>query len=233
VGRAEIELTRGRGGRLAKLSIEGRRTSVELSKGANDRIDVTTIEVGGMFLVDLLERAYPYRLKVEPFVRFGTSGESFARIGTRAAYHQSMLRPIELDLSGSVGWTSSQTPLVEWLSLGGAEGVRGFRQDDVMARLMWGVQPELWVPVPGTANATAGPGLWLRRSMRLALFSDVGGAHDTLGPFAGSKAGLGGGVRMTYGLAVLKLDWARPFGTATTVARGGRVYFSVTTTAPF
>ena len=233
VGRAEVELTRGRGRRLAKLSIEGRRTSVELSDGTNDRIDLTTIEVGGMFFVDLLERAYPYRLKVEPFVRFGTSGQSFARIGMRATYHQSMLRPIELDVSGGVGWTSSQTPLVEWLSFGGADGVRGFRQDDVMARLMWSVQPELWVPVPGTANATAGPGLWLRRSMRLALFSDVGGAHDTLGPVSGSKAGLGGGVRMTYGLAVLKLDWARPFGTAATVARGGRVYFSVTTTAPF
>jgi hypothetical protein len=233
VGRAEIELTRGRGGRLAKLSIEGRRTSVELSDGASDHLDLTTIEVGGMFFVDLLERAYPYRLKVEPFVRFGTSGERFTRVGTRATYHQSMLRPVEFDLSGSVGWTSSQTPLVEWLSFGGAEGVRGFRQDDVMARVLWNVQPELWVPVPGTANATAGPGLWLRRSMRLALFSDVGGAHNTLGPFAGSKMGLGGGVRVTYGLAVLKLDWARPFGTAATVARGGRLYFTVTTTTPF
>ena len=66
VGRAEIELTRGRGGRLAKLLIEGRRTSVELSGGANDRIDLTTIEVGGMFFVDLLERAYPYRLRWSP-----------------------------------------------------------------------------------------------------------------------------------------------------------------------
>jgi hypothetical protein len=61
----------------------------------------------------------------------------------------------------------------------------------------------------------------------------VGGAHNTLGPFAGSKMGLGGGVRVTYGLAVLKLDWARPFGTAATVARGGRLYFTVTTTTPF
>jgi Omp85 superfamily domain len=233
VGRAELELTRGRGGRLAKLLIEGRRTSVELSNGVNDRTDLTTIEVGGMFFVDLLERAYPYRVKLEPFVRIGMSGESFTRLGMRGNYHQSTLGPVEFDLSGSLGWTSSQTPLVEWLSFGGAEGVRGFRQDDVVARGVWSVQPEVWVPLPGAGNATAGPGLWLHRSVRLAFFSDVGGARNTLGAFAGSKAGLGAGVRMTSGPAVLKLDWARPFGTAATDARGGRVYFSVSTTAPF
>jgi hypothetical protein len=233
VGRAELELSRGRGGRLAKLLIEGRRTSVELSHGANDRIDLTTIEVGGMFFVDLLERAYPYRVKVEPFVRFGTSGESFTRFGVRANYHQSTLGPVEFDLSGSADWTSSQTPFVEWLSFGGAEGVRGFRQDDVVARGLWSVQPEVWVPLPSAGDATAGPGLWLRRSIRLAFFSDVGGAYNTLGSFAGSKAGLGTGVRMTHGPAVVKVDWARPFGTAATDARGGRVYFSVNTTAPF
>jgi len=206
---------------------------VELSHGVNDRIDLTTIEVGGMWFVDLLERAYPSRVKLEPFVHFGVSGESFTRVGVRANYHQSTLGPVEFDVSGSWGWTSSQTPLVEWLSFGGAESVRGFRQDDVVARGLWSVQPELWVPLPGTSNAAAGTGLWLRRSVRLAFFSDVGGVGNTLGAFAGPKAGLGGGLRMTHGPAVLKLDWARPFGTAATYARGGRMYLSVSTTAPF
>ena len=95
------------------------------------------------------------------------------------------------------------------------------------------MQPEVWIPLPGAGAATSGAGLWLRRSVRLAFFSDAGGAHDTLGPLAGFKAGPGAGLRMTHGPAVLKLDWGRPFGTAATDARGGRVYFSVSTTTPF
>ena len=49
----------------------------------------------------------------------------------------------------------------------------------------------------------------LRRNVRMALFTDVGGVRETVGDFSGLKAGPGLGVRVIQGPAVIKLDWAK------------------------
>jgi hypothetical protein len=231
-GRAELELVRNRNGQLLTLVAEGRRAAVSLA-GA-EAVDLTTFEGGAKYLVDRPGEAFSFRLAVSPLIRVGAAnGASYARYGVGLAFHQLTRGTVEFDLSATAGHTTGDTPLFEWLSLGGPESVRGFRRDDVVARTLWNVQPEVWVPVPWTASATAGPGLFLRRNARIALFTDVGAAWTTLGDFSGFKAGPGLGLRVTQGPAVLKLDWARPLGTAVTSAPWGRFYFTVQVTRSF
>jgi hemolysin activation/secretion protein len=131
------------------------------------------------------------------------------------------------NLSASAGHTTSEAPQFEWLSLGGAESVRGFRRDDVLARTLLTLQPEVWVAVPGTTSSTSGAALYLRQHAHIALFTDVGAAWSTLGDLSGVKAGPGLGLRISQGPAVIKFDWARPFGSAATRAPHGRFYFNV------
>jgi hemolysin activation/secretion protein len=144
-----------------------------------------------------------------------------------------MLGPTEFDVTGTAGWASEQTPVFELLSFGGEQTVRGLRRDDILGLRLWSIQPEIWTPVPGVGDATQGVGAFLRQNMRLAFFSDFGGVYKTLGPLQGAKVGPGAGIRVHYGLIVLKLDWAKGFGDAATKAKWGRLYFSVMTTRAF
>jgi outer membrane protein assembly factor BamA len=73
----------------------------------------------------------------------------------------------------------------------------------------------------------------LHQNARLAFFVDVGGVYKTLGQLEGTKAGPGVGIRVHYGLVVLKLDWARAIGNAATEGPWGRFYFNVMTTRAF
>ena len=155
------------------------------------------------------------------------------RFGLTASYHQQLIGPTEFDVTGTAAIASESTPLYELPSLGGDQSVRGFRRDDVLAQQLWAVQPEIWTPVPGTGNAVGGAGQFLARNVRLAFFSDFGRVSQTLGSFEGMKAGLGAGVRIRYGVAVLKLDWAKGLGDAYSTSNGGRFYFSVATTRAF
>src|SRR5207248_254545 len=133
--------------------------------------DLTTMDVGARYMRDQPGEALPLRLNVSPLVRFGTSGSaSFERYTVGLAAHQLTRGPLELDWAAKAGHTTSDTPVFEWLSLGGTDSVRGFRQDDVLARTLWNLQSEVWVPVPATGQATGGPRLFLRRSVRIALF---------------------------------------------------------------
>lgn len=88
-------------------------------------------------------------------------------------------------------------------------------------------------PAPGTFASSQGVGSFLRQNVRLAFFSDFGGVYRTLGPFQGIKGGPGLGIRVHYGLIVLKLDWAKGFGDVATKSDWGRIYFNVVTTRAF
>jgi hemolysin activation/secretion protein len=239
LARVEVELFRNLAGQQLSFDVEGRRATVDLlRKGSSvSKTNLTTLDIGGRYLLEQSSQSYPRRLRLEPVVRWrlGASATetTYARFSVTANYHQQMLGPTEFDLTGTAGVASAKTPAFELLSLGGDQTIRGFRKDDVLARRLWSLQPEIWAPVPGVAGATQGAGLFLRQNARLAFFVDVGGVYKTLGPLEGTKAGPGLGIRLHYGLVVLKLDWAKAVGNAATEGKWGRFYFNVMTTRAF
>jgi len=236
--RLELELFRNLTGQQLKLNVEGRRATVELlSGGSSAKSNLTDVDFGAVYLLEQNTQAFPRRLRIETSLRRGlgiaAAEPAFTRFVTTANYHQQMLGPTEFDVTGSFGTASGSTPIFELPSFGGEQSVRGFRKDDVLGQRLWSVQPEVWTPVPSASGATQGVGSFVRQNVRLAFFSDFGGVYKTLGPLQGMKGGPGAGLRIYYGLIVLKFDWAKGFGDASTEAKWGRVYFNVATTRAF
>ena len=97
---------------------------------------------------------------------------------------------LSLDVAGSMAATSRQTPIFLLPSLGGADTVRGFRQDAALGRKLWAVQTEFWAPVPTTVTPRDGDSVreFLRKNVRLAAFVDFGGIYDTSLPVFGGMA---------------------------------------------
>ncbi len=236
-GRADLEVFRDRSGHLLRLSLEARRMTVEL-KGDDTtaKQNLTTLDFGGYYLFQGDELNYPRLLRLEPRLRLGLglAGEpSYRTFQVSGNFHQKLPHLLEADVTGLFEKDSANTPLFEQASFGGPDINRGFRRDDAIGRILWSLQNELWLPVPGTRSATDGPIFFLRRSVRLAPFIDLSSVNETTSSQSGFRAAPGMGVRVIYNLAVLKFDWAYGLGDGGTGRGHGRFSFSVTFNRPF
>ena len=234
LGRVEIEPFRDRGGRLLRLQLEaGRATVTRTSGSAEISQNLTALDLGLLFMQEQLQSLHPWRATVQPFVRWapGVGNEAaFVRFRATGDAHIQVSRGFELDFAGAVQSASVDTPVFEVPSLGGTESVRGFRADDAIGRFLWSTQNELWTPVPFRSNRDD----FLRRVVRLAFFADVGGVSEpTTDSSAGTRAGLGTGLRLNFNPVVLRLDYAHGFGAAATGGSRNRFYFSIKTNLPF
>jgi hypothetical protein len=233
-GRIEFEPFRDRRGSLLRFYAEGRRSTVALSEGdtVNARQNLTTLDLGGLFLFQSVEVEYPRRIRFEPRVRFGlrlgTSGPSYTKLTLTGNIHQNLPHRLAADISGSLGSASRDTPGFELPSFGGSEVVRGFRRDDALGRRLWSLQNELWVPLPRTAtDDEAGLKVFLRDNVRLAPFVDVGGLYSPRTSTAGVRSGFGLGLRVIYNVIILKVDYAYGVGAAATGGSRGKFYFTI------
>ena len=233
LGRAEFEIFRDRNGMLARVAAEVHRETVKLFRDDVTSLSapLTAIDVAPLFLWTLAESPYTTMIRLEPRVRIapglGSAEPSFARGGFAAEVHQVLPQRFALDFRSRVEAASGRTPVYELPSLGG-ENLRGFRRDDALGYRLWSVQPELWTPVPFvSAGENAGVRAFVRRNVRLAAFTDFGGVHGGATADPGLRFGPGAGLRVFYGPAVFRLDWAYGFGDAATGGSRGKVYFSV------
>jgi hypothetical protein len=239
--RAELELFRDRAGGMLRFYAEGRRATVQLLQDDKtvSRQNLTTLDLGGIYLFEDRVAFKPKSLRLEPRLRVGlgaAEGEpQFTSFHLNGNYHQQLSRALEVDLNGRVELASAQTPLYELPSLGGVDSLRGFREDDALGRRLWSLQSELWTVLPGTAGAEGGFRKFLRRQVRLAGLFDIGGVYETApSSRPGFRFGPGVGARIIYRPAIIKIDWAYGSGDAATTGRGrGRFYFSVGTNLPF
>ncbi len=173
---------------------------------------LNTIQAGLQFLHNDLTSEYPSRTFINPRVMIDVR---FADCIVTANLHRSFDH-WKYDWSGRLEDAAGSPPIFELPSLGGADTVRGFRADDAIGRRLWSSQSELWWH--------AFP-RW--PFLKLAAFSDVGGAYQTTGSYPGMREGLGTGVRLDLRVAVLKFDWAYGFGNAATGGSRGKFYFNV------
>jgi hypothetical protein len=233
-GRIEFEPFRDRRGSLLRFYAEGRRSTVALSEGdtVTVRQNLTTLDLGSLFLFQSVEVEYPRRIRLEPRVRFGlrlgTSGPSYTKLTLTGNIHQNLPRRLAADISGSLGATSRDTPGFELPSFGGSETVRGFRRDDALGRRLWSLQNELWLPLPRTAtDDEAGMKAFLRDNVRLAPFVDVGAVYSPQTSRSGVRSGFGLGLRVIYDVIILKVDYAYGVGAAATGGSRGKFYFTI------
>ncbi|HZS47537.1 MAG TPA: ShlB/FhaC/HecB family hemolysin secretion/activation protein [Blastocatellia bacterium] len=230
--KAELEVFRDRNGKLLQFTAEGRQTTVTLTPagqtGTNQNI--TTLDLSGFFLYQKNNNPYLRRIGFDSDLRLGLgfgNEPNYRSLIITSNYHQQLFDGVETDITGHAEIDSAGTPIFEQASLGGAEMLRGFREDDAIGRRLWSLQNELWLPVPGTLHAYEGRRSFIRKNVRIAAFTDVGAAYRTSNSPAGTKVGPGAGLRFLYGPAVFKLDWAYGIGDGATGKGHGRVYFSI------
>jgi len=239
LARGELEWFRDFRGSLLRTYIEGRRSTVELIASGDtvSKVNLTTIDLGSLYLFDRSAVRYPRTIRLEPRLRFGLglaeTEPRFTRLQVTGIFHQKLPRLFEVDVRGRIEAATSNTPIFELPSLGGAECLRGFRADDALGRKLWSLQNELWIPIPEPGNFGSEVSDFLRRSVRIAAFVDVGGAYDTTGSEPGVRSGPGAGLRIIYNPVVLKLDWAYGVGQGLGGGGHGRFYLTVSTNLPF
>lgn len=240
LARLEIEAFRDRAGSLLRFHVEGRQALVALDTNnlMPARQHLTTLDVGGLYTFESDGSEHPRRVRLEPIVRFGlglaAGAPSFTKVTLTGNFHQSLPNRLAADISGKVSSASQHTPMFELPSLGGADTVRGFRHDDGLGRRLWSLQNELWLPLPHTAtDAEDGLGPFLRDNLRVAPFIDVGGLYQPTTSKAGVRSGYGMGLRVIYGVIILKLDYAYGVGAAATAGNHGKFYFSIGSNLPF
>jgi hypothetical protein len=173
---------------------------------------VNSIEPGVQFVHNDFTSQYPWRTLIEPRVLIDLR---FANCIITANTHRSF-DDWEYDLNGRFENAVGDAPIFELPSLGGADTVRGFRADDAIGRRLWSSQNELWWHVTPRLPP-----------LKIATFLDLGGAYQTIGSYAGLRAGPGTGLRLDLRVAVLKFDWAYGFGQAATGGSRGKFYFNV------
>ncbi len=193
---------------------EGRRTTVDLMQNSVSVLkqNLTTLELGGLYLFESRTAYRPKQFRFEPRVRLGLGLAhdelKFASLQLTGSYHQQLSFFLETDINGRFAFASNGTPIYELPALGGAEILRGFREDDAIGRVLWSLQNELWMPLPGTGDGNQGIRRFLRRQARLAAFVDVGAIYKAGTTPSGMRAGPGMGMRIIYRPAIIKIDWA-------------------------
>jgi hypothetical protein len=254
-GRLEYDPLRDWHGVYVQLFGAGARDSLVFSRTGADipSVKLWTADAGAT--VDLVRQArlLPGHFEFTPQAHFGWDLSPGTRpyhiwsldvLGHQRVWDREL---VSLDIAGHFRNASSGVPIYELPSMGGSESLRGFRQDDLLARRLWSVQSELWIPVPYTVSALPGGSgaasvrRFLRQNIRIAIFADAGGAYGfpqsvpsyfltgtaaaTVG--AGTRWAPGVGIRFIRGNFALKLDWAYGRGRGQSGAGHGRGYLGV------
>jgi hypothetical protein len=174
--RFEIEPARDEAGHTLTFWLAPRRETVSHT--------ATTASI--MRLDAGLDYAWAHHLSIRPAVRLT---RSWAVIRLDGTYR----RPVgqtEYSLLVHTAWAATATPLFEQPSVGGADSLRGFREDTLQTRRLVAAQQELWIPA------------W--RKIGFVLFLDVAAAD-------GLRRGIGAGPRLRIRSASLGLDYGFGF----------------------
>ncbi len=244
----ELDVFRDLRGYLLRWTAEAQYQVVSLERSGSSQglgqNHLTTVDTGLLFGYASEASALPVRIQLEPHFKYDPGlaaaepvWRQFLLLGN---WHQRLSdsQILSLEVAGAATSASRHTPIFELPSLGGADTVRGFRQDSALGHKLWSLQPEFWAPVPSTVTPKDDDKVrrFLRKNIRLAAFMDVGGIYDmTLPAFGGAsvaaqtgiRIGPGAGLRFLQGSVALKLDWAYGLGGGPDGGGHGRFYIGV------
>jgi hypothetical protein len=181
------------------------------------------------------------QLNVQPAIRLGVSSVGAEGFYVKPSIGADLLQyitpawlpDVRIEVTPRFQYASSHTPEFELPSIGGAETVRGFREDASLARSATTLQNELWVPSTGPRRFHGGFGGFLTHNVWIAPFFDYGYSSQTQSGIKGSLMGPGIGARIKYGAALFKLDWGYGIYDGPRDLGGSKFSFNVKTTLPF
>jgi hemolysin activation/secretion protein len=224
-----------------ELLLEARRQTVSLIRNniTFDKQNLTTIDMGVRFFVDGRRKMRPSTLEFVSRLKVGWEGSApssgFSVFNASLAFHRELSDLFAVDLKAQMGLAGIRTPIFEQPSFGSVDTVRGFRADDAIGLRSWSTQPEIWLRGQGLIKTAIDPATdeqnklrqFLRESLALAVFYDVGGIYRTTNSISGARSGPGVGIRFTYKKqATLRFDWAHGVGDGVSGKGRGRFYFS-------
>lgn len=236
---AILDIWRDLNGHWAQLNA---RASWRESRLQNDDLPeiktrLALLDLGLLYFKSWDGTAASRRIEVQPAVTLGHSDDRdgiFTRASLDGRYHQFLgaFTQWETRVRAVSAW--GPIPDVELPSFGGIDSVRGHKPDAGLARTIWAVQNELWLPMRLGLGLPDGMQTFLRRSVAFALLGDVGGLHDSRDSFSGVKASAGLGLRLAWqDTLTLRIDYAQALNDRTRTKETGLFYFTVTTRPAF
>ena len=229
--RGTLDLWRDLGGTFGQAEFGVNRTDIEL-ESAGAAIRRTRVTLADATLVVVRSQAgtpaSPYEEAVLSLARGRADGRGFGKAGLELSAHRFVAPFAQWDLRVRAQAVGAQAPVAEYPRFGGEDTVRGYRNERVVARRIWAIQNEYWMPLPWQFGSPA-LARTLRRNLALAALVDIGGVAAPLTPFGGRKAALGLGLRYNYQDTLsMRLDVARPVGSTASDDRRVRIHFSIT-----
>lgn len=224
-----LEWFHDRNGGDLSTSIQARWSSVILTAQdeSTNRVDLAVLDIAAGYRWGdrrlLWSRGFTADLRISaaPGV-FGRPRYTTAALAI--GFVQRMPHRFEYHTSAQYGQATRGTPVVELLSMGSEETVRGFRSDDALARRLAAWQNEIWIPLPMPAEKPYHPrgkvAGYIHDNILFAVFGDLGGAWQTASGIPGARSGAGLGIRWRIQrLISLKLDYGFGFGPGPTLGR--------------
>jgi hypothetical protein len=225
-----FEPFRERDGQRLSLTTGLQRSTVTTRDDAGNasQLELSAWNLGADWHAEGLTRLLPWTARLQPSLTWGRvlgQDQSYRKAGLTGGLHMNLEEGRALDFSAHAEAVSQGTPVVEQPSLGGAQSVRGFREDDGIGARLWALQSELWLPLPAAGKGKLAEYV---SKLRVAPFIDAGGVYRPApGARAGPRQGAGLGLRLLLDPAVIKLDYAWRHGPSDSNGPRSRVHFSL------
>lgn len=214
-----------------EVGLKSERTALDQVPAGEEEGSTDTMDIGATYewrhtygRPSLTARLTP---RVDFSLRARGGERTFVRPGLDATLHARFPSGIETHLHAVGGTIDRHVPSFEQWSLGGANTVRGFREDSFLGRSLAAVQAEIWFPFLRQGPIAPPPEgqPWDRqnapfeppaaRLFKWALFADGGYLSGTTVGGAAEIAGVGIGLRflVPHHPFVVKVDYGRGLGT--------------------
>lgn len=177
------------------------------------------------------------RLVLEPTFRLGLNGinsdtasDFYLTSKLRLHFNQNLSQGFSFNLDGHLEFDSKYAPAFEQSALQTNQN-RGFKEDAVIGRSSWTLQPEFWIPLPKFGDPTSTINQYLFKYIRIAVFTDIS-YFDKMLVTQGTTKGFwyspGLGIRFIKFPTQINFDWA--YGIAPNEILPGRSQFSINLT---
>ncbi|MEM6320160.1 MAG: hypothetical protein AAF960_20990 [Bacteroidota bacterium] len=238
----EIDWYRNQTNQLFQSYLQASQENIELSAETIDfaATDIFSLDWGNTFFVKTPFRLLTTRFQIDSKLTLGwatieqQSESTFYKKGSLTArLNQQLVRGMALDFTGYAQFADEATPFFEQIGHQVATN-RGFKQDAVIARNLWGATIEFWTPLPRFGDKLSPLNAYLFKHLRFSIFSDI----SRYGKLVSKEMSVtlwspGAGLRLLMGVAQVNFDWAIRRTPADFLQNGHQFSLNLVLNSPF
>ena len=241
--RMDIDWFRNQNNRLFQSSLRVKEERVVIENFAaieSFNTNLLTTQWGNIFFITSPVKLFTTRLKLENNLNLGwttlteTSPTTFFATGLlQANLNQKIVKGMAFDFTLYHQWATVNTPIFEQIGHQVSRN-RGFREDAVIGRNLWGGTLEFWTPFPRFGDKNSKVNQYFYQHLRLAIFNDFS-QYNQLANFEETVAlwSPGLGIRLLMGIAQVNFDWAFRRTPIDTLNGGGQFSLNLVLNSPF